>query len=77
MVVGTRMLNFDEMFSKTHIVANTRSWSLLWKSSKETVVVSSMMHTYSTTYYEAYRTGKIVNLYPELVMVYNSNYHLK
>jgi hypothetical protein len=35
------------------------------------------MHTYSTTYYEAYWTGEMVNLYPELVMVYNSNYHLK
>jgi hypothetical protein len=77
MVMGTRILNFGEMFSETHIVTNTRSWSLLWKSYKETVVVSSMMHTYSTTCYEAYRTGKMVNLYPELVMVYNSNYHLK
>ena len=23
------MLNFDEMFSETHIVANTRSWSFI------------------------------------------------
>jgi hypothetical protein len=45
MVVGTRILNFGEIFSETHIVANTHSWSLLWKSSKEIVVVSSMMHT--------------------------------
>jgi hypothetical protein len=29
MVEGTRMLNFDEMFSETHIVANTRSWSFI------------------------------------------------
>ena len=29
MVVGTRMLNFGEMFSETHIVANTRSWSFI------------------------------------------------
>jgi hypothetical protein len=36
-----------------------------------------MMHTYSTTYYEAYTTGEMVNLYPELVMIYNNNYHLK
>jgi hypothetical protein len=36
-----------------------------------------MMHIYSTTYYEAYRTGEMVNLYLKLVMIYNSNYHLK
>jgi hypothetical protein len=35
-----------------------------------------MMHTYSTTCYEAYRTGEMINLYSELVMVYNNNYHL-
>jgi hypothetical protein len=29
MVVGTRILNFDEIFSETHIVANTRSWSFI------------------------------------------------
>jgi hypothetical protein len=29
MVVGTRMLNFDEMFSETHVVANTCSWSFI------------------------------------------------
>jgi hypothetical protein len=29
MVVGTRMLNFNKMFSETHIVANTRSWSFI------------------------------------------------
>jgi hypothetical protein len=23
------MLNFDEMFSETHVVANTRSWSFI------------------------------------------------
>jgi hypothetical protein len=77
MVVGTRMLNFDEMFSETHIVANTRSWSFIVKKLQKTVVVSSMMHTYSTTYYEAYKTGEMINLYPELVMIHNSNYHLK
>jgi hypothetical protein len=36
-----------------------------------------MMHTYRTTYYEAYRTGEMVNLYPELVMVYNSKLPFK
>jgi hypothetical protein len=36
-----------------------------------------MMHTYNTTSYEAYRIDEMVNLYPELVMVYNNNYHLK
>jgi hypothetical protein len=25
------MLNFDEMFSETHIVANTRSWNFIMK----------------------------------------------
>jgi hypothetical protein len=29
MVVGTRMLNFGETYSETHIVANTRSWSFI------------------------------------------------
>jgi hypothetical protein len=29
MVVGIRLLNFGEMFSETHIVANTRSWSFI------------------------------------------------
>jgi hypothetical protein len=29
MVVGTRMLNFSEMFSETHIVVNTRNWSFI------------------------------------------------
>jgi hypothetical protein len=25
------MLNFDEMFSETHIITNTRSWSFIVK----------------------------------------------
>jgi hypothetical protein len=29
MVVGIRMMNFGEMFSETHIVANSRSWSFI------------------------------------------------
>jgi hypothetical protein len=29
MVVGIRMLNFGEMFSETHIEANTCSWSFI------------------------------------------------
>jgi hypothetical protein len=29
MVVGTRMLNFGEKFSETHIIANIRSWSFI------------------------------------------------
>jgi hypothetical protein len=29
--VGIRMLNFGEMFSETHVVANTRNWSFIVK----------------------------------------------
>jgi hypothetical protein len=72
MVVGTRMLNFGEMFSETHIVANTRSWSFIMEKFQKIVVVSSMMHTYNTTCYEAYRIDETVNLYPELIMVYDN-----
>jgi hypothetical protein len=50
--MGT-MLNFGEMFSETHIVANTLSWSFIVKSSKETVLVSSVMQSYSIAWYKA------------------------
>ena len=46
------MLNFGEMFSVTHIVANTRSWSFIVEKLQKTVVVSLNMHTYSIACYE-------------------------
>jgi hypothetical protein len=71
------MLNFSEMFSKTHIVANIRSWSFIMKSSKETVLVSSVMQSYSIAWYEAAGQAKwLRNLYPKLILVVNSNNHL-
>ena len=47
------MLNFGEMFSETHIVANTRSWSFIVEKLKKIVVVSSKMHTHNIACYEA------------------------
>jgi hypothetical protein len=54
------MLNFGEMFSETHIITNTRSWNFIMKSSKETILVSSVMKSYSITWYEAAGQVKMV-----------------
>jgi hypothetical protein len=47
------MLNFSEMFSETHIVANTRSWSFIVEKLQKIVLVSSVMQSYSIAWYEA------------------------
>jgi hypothetical protein len=53
------MLNFGGMFSETHIVANTRSWSfIVEKLQKKTVLVSSVMQSYSISWYETTEQAK-------------------
>jgi hypothetical protein len=47
------MLNFGEMFSETHIVANTHSWSFIVEKLQKTVLVSSVMQSYSIAWYKA------------------------
>jgi hypothetical protein len=71
------MLNFGEIFSESHIVANTRSWSFIVEKHQRNSLVSSVMQSYSIAWYEAAGQAKwLRNLYPELIMVVNSNNHL-
>jgi hypothetical protein len=41
------MLNFGEIFSESHIVANTRSWSFIVEKHQRNSLVSSVMQSYS------------------------------
>jgi hypothetical protein len=43
---------------KSIVVANTRSWSFIVENSKETILVSSVMQSYSMACYEASVKGK-------------------
>jgi hypothetical protein len=54
------MLNFGEMFSETHIVANTRSWSFIVKKLQKTVLVLSVMQSYSIAWYKAAGQARMV-----------------
>jgi hypothetical protein len=71
------MLNFGEIFSETHIVANTRSWSFIVEKLQRNSfsIISDAKLQYSMIWGRG--TGKMVKeLYPELIMVINSNNHL-
>jgi hypothetical protein len=54
------MLNFGEMFSETHIVANIRSWSFIVEKLQRNIfsVISDVKLQYSMLW--GYGTGKMV-----------------
>jgi hypothetical protein len=54
------MLNFDEMFSETHIVANARSWSFIVEKLQRNSfsIISDAMLQYSMIWGRG--TGKMV-----------------
>ena len=72
------MLNFGEMFSETHIVANTRSWSFIVEKLQRNScgVIKDAYPQYSLIWGLKDRRNGQKNLQPKLIMVYNSNNHL-